>query len=181
MAKKKFPTRQYATFVLSEDLRAEVNGKITLLGVYPAAGIRIFSKPTKANPAKLRLVFSFFFRDGYGTFKPKVVLRDPKGNTLLSKDFDQVEKEAKSSLPIALIALIQSVTTVGEYHVTAYLDDQEYTFPIDILSSVPPDGDKAESAKPTKKVRDKKKTTKSRRTGTAKKKSVRKKAQRKPK
>ncbi len=80
MKKKVLPTKRSVKFILAEDVRAEANGKFSLLGVFPGEEFHVAGDP----PPELRAAFvipsvSFVFivTDGQGEFSGGVTILGP--------------------------------------------------------------------------------------------------------
>lgn len=167
MTAKKYPTR--ATFVLAEDTRQESSGKVTIAGIYPGDRIVIHSRPTAKEPAVLRMLLYFNFRDGYGKFETKALILKPDGTTYFENKMGPSEKESEGSMTVVFALMPAQIVELGTYTAIVYLDDQEYAFDFDIILSKSKTGAAPSSKRTKKRTPTKKKLMKARRKASSKK------------
>ena len=129
---KKYPTQKHTDLILAEDVRTELHGKLTLTGVYASRYVRLFDQPSDDNPATLRLVFVFFFRDGYGKFDMKARVTQPDGSELAQVDMGENSKNKNASMSIGVGFPAIKITMLGTYRIVATLDEKEFDFNFNI-------------------------------------------------
>jgi hypothetical protein len=127
----KYPPKGSAKFIVCEDVRAEVNGKLVMVGVYPGETINFFRKPTPDHPGRVNLALSFWMRGGRGTFETKLRIICPDGDTLIERQLQppQTAEEGKI-MTFILAARNAEFKRDGKYKVVVSLNDRDYEFPL---------------------------------------------------
>ncbi|MBI4190668.1 MAG: hypothetical protein HY525_09040 [Betaproteobacteria bacterium] len=123
---KQYPSDDKMLFLISDDVREETGGKVTVLGLSVATEL-IVPKQDHQNAAIASMAFLFGITDGEGVFKSEFSIIDPdnqavlKGNALAS----EVEKLPGRNANL-VFKLIPFKYKLGPYRVILKLDDRAY-------------------------------------------------------
>jgi hypothetical protein len=112
------------TFILAEALRPEPGGKISILGAFAAAIVRL--PPGTKFPVNVTLALYMLFRDGEGTFDAKIKLIPPGGAVAGPFQIPTSVKEPGQPFTLLVNFPIFSLTAVGKYSIQVFLDDKQY-------------------------------------------------------
>jgi len=116
--KKSLPKSDGSSFLLCEDVREEVNNKLSIIGVFPNDDI-VLQKDI-VIPSLMAVLFA---RGGEGPCETKVSLTDPKGQTVIESPKQTAVLE-KNKVHLAAIKVLAPELTVGQYIIEFFFDDQ---------------------------------------------------------
>lgn len=121
---KTFPSKIH-TFLVADAVRAEANGKATILGAM--SGGRIIIQGDPKFPIAVPLAFFVAFTDGEGDFAISIRVIDPAG-TPMSADLSigQLKKTPEQSLQLLINFPLIPFITEGRFKVQILLDDHVY-------------------------------------------------------
>lgn len=114
---KSVPNSDGSSFLLCEDVREEVNNKLSIIGVFPNDDI-VLQKDVVV-PSVMAVLFA---RGGEGTCETKVSLTDPTGQTVIESPKQAVVLE-KNKSHLAAIRVLAPELTVGRYTIKFFFDD----------------------------------------------------------
>jgi hypothetical protein len=135
--KKKLPEARQVRCHLCEDVRQEINGKLSLLGLYPDDTIIVLGKPASALPpgvvAHLNLAVVIVVTGGAGKFDGILRIVAPGGKALFESPMMPVTIERGRSATAGW--KIQGVLfpRFGEYKIEFALDRKRYTFAFRVI------------------------------------------------
>jgi hypothetical protein len=119
-------------FILCEDVRSEVQAKVSLLGIYPGETVRVIGDaPPEMQDAKAAissLAFAFFVSNAKGKLAPRLQFTDPRGIDGPPLDLAETAFEPGKSSTIAALAKPFIVSAFGEYSVTLQLGATAHKF-----------------------------------------------------
>jgi hypothetical protein len=115
---KSVPKSDGSSFLLCEDVREEVNNKLSIIGVFP--NDEIVLQKEVVIPSVMAVLFA---RGGEGSCETRVSLTDPKGQTVIESPKKTVVLE-KSDAYLAAIRVLAPELTVGQYTIKFFFDDQ---------------------------------------------------------
>jgi hypothetical protein len=123
---KSVPKSDGSSFLLCEDVREEVNNKLSIIGVFPNNDIVLQRDVVIAS-----VMAVLFARGGEGACETRISLTDPKGQTVIESPKKTVVLE-KSSAYLAAIRVLAPELTVGQYTIKFFFDDAaiERTFEV---------------------------------------------------
>jgi hypothetical protein len=122
----KAPSDAAVLFLLSEGVRQEMGGKLTILGFYPDAQILI---PKEMKQLVIPLALTFIVTDGEGTFTTAVSLTTPSGKVVFSPPEEHFSDTVKNpGQPLSILVAAQPFITdeTGKFDVTLRLGDASY-------------------------------------------------------
>jgi hypothetical protein len=121
---KVFPSDTEINLVIADDVRQEVNNKISILGYYIGNTMHLKDVgPSIAVP----LTFMVILLEGEGTFKFKMDFFSPSGNPIFQgPEADVVKEPGKASVSIAKFGNFPA-GVVGKYRIDVYLDGKKYS------------------------------------------------------
>ena len=124
--KKSVPKSDGSSFLLCEDVREEVNNKLTIIGVFPNNDI-VLQKDIVVSSVMAVL----FARGGEGSCETRISLTDPKGHTVIESPKKTVVLE-KDTAYLAAIRVLAPELVVGQYTIKFFFDDSaiERTFEV---------------------------------------------------
>lgn len=114
---KSIPKSDGSSFLLCEDVREEVNNKLSIIGVFPNDDI-ILQKDIVV-PSVMAVLFA---RGGEGPCETKVSLTDPNGRTVIESPKKTVVLE-KDNTYLAAIRVLAPELTAGQYTLEFFFDD----------------------------------------------------------
>ena len=114
--KKALPQSDGSSFLLCEDVREEVNNKLTIIGVFPNDDVVL--RKDVVIPSLMAVLFA---RGGQGSCETKVSLTDPKGQTVIESPKQTVVLE-KNKNHLAAIRVLAPELTVGQYTIKFFFD-----------------------------------------------------------
>ena len=120
------PKSDGSSFLLCEDVREEVNNKLSIIGVFPNNDI-VLQKDIVV-PSVMAVLFA---RGGDGPCETQVSLTDPKGQTVIESPKKTVVLE-KDTAYLAAIRVLAPELVVGQYTIKFFFDDAaiERTFQV---------------------------------------------------
>jgi len=114
---KSSPKSDGSSFLLCEDVREEVNNKLSIIGVFPNDDI-VLQKEVLI-PSLMAVLFA---RGGEGSYETRVSLTDPKGQTVIESPKQTVVLE-KNKAHLAAIRVLAPHLIVGQYTIKFFYDD----------------------------------------------------------
>jgi Family of unknown function (DUF6941) len=114
---KSVPKSDGSSFLLCEDVREEVNNKLSIIGVFPNDDI-ILQKDI-VIPSVMAVLFA---RGGQGRCETRILLTDPKGQTVIESPKKMVVLEKNNSY-LAAVRVLAPELTVGQYTIRFFFDD----------------------------------------------------------
>ena len=136
----KLPTKREVRLLIAEDLRQEVHGKVTLVGLMPGEQFLITGKPDANAPPNVAfaiasLGFLIVITGGEGKFKARVKVIAPgkKKTTMIDVSMDKpIEKIAGRTAIFGTSAKPFVGPAFGTYTVQVELDKAKFAFPMKI-------------------------------------------------
>lgn len=116
---KSLPKSDGSSFLLCEDVREEVNNKLSIMGVFPNEDI-VLQKEILI-PSLMAVLFA---RGGEGSCETRISLTDPRGQMVIESPTKTVVLE-KNTAYLAAIRVFAPELTVGQYTITFFFDDQQ--------------------------------------------------------
>jgi hypothetical protein len=114
---KSVPKSDGSSFLLCEDVREEVNNKLSIIGVFPNNDI-VLQKDIVV-PSVMAVLFA---RGGEGPCETRVSLTDPKGQTVIESPKKTVVLENDTAY-LAAIRVLAPELVVGQYTIKFFFDD----------------------------------------------------------
>ena len=111
------PKSDGSSFLLCEDVREEVNNKLSIIGVFPNDDIIL--QRDIVVPSVMAVLFA---RGGEGPCETRVSLTDPKGQTVIESPKKTVLLE-KNNTYLAAIRVLAPELVVGQYTIKFFFDD----------------------------------------------------------
>lgn len=123
---KSVPKSDGSSFLLCEDVREEVNNKLSIIGVFPNNDI-VLQKDIVV-PSVMAVLFA---RGGEGSCETRISLTDPKGQTVIESPKKTVVLENDTAY-LAAIRVLAPELVVGQYTIKFFFDDStiERTFEV---------------------------------------------------
>ena len=115
---KSLPKSDGSSFLLCEDVREEVNNKLTIIGVFQNDEIVL-----QKNILIPSLMVILFARGGEGSCETQVSLTDPEGQTVIESPKQTTVLE-KNKVHLAAIRVLAPHLTVGQYTIKFFFDDE---------------------------------------------------------
>ena len=114
---KSLPKSDGSSFLLCEDVREEVNNKLSIIGVFSNDDI-VLQKEI-VIPSLMAVLFA---RGGEGPCETRISLTDPKGQTVIESPKQTVILE-KGTIHPAAVRVLAPELTVGQYTIKFFFDD----------------------------------------------------------
>src|SRR5437588_5302234 len=114
---KSLPKSDGSSFLLCEDVREEVNNKLSIVGVFPNDDI-VLQKDILIPS----LMVVLFARGGEGPCETRISLTDPKGQTVIESP-KQTAVIEKHKVHLAAIRLLAPQLMLGPYTIKFFFDD----------------------------------------------------------
>ncbi len=114
---KSVPKSDGSSFLLCEDVREEVNNKLSIIGVFPNDDI-VLQKDI-VIPSVMAVLFA---RGGEGPCETRISLTDPKGQTVIESPKKTVVLDKKNAY-LAAIRVLAPELIVGQYTIKFFFDD----------------------------------------------------------
>jgi hypothetical protein len=114
---KSLPRSDGSSFLLCEDVREEVNNKLSIIGVFPSDDILL--QKDILIPSLMAVLFA---RGGEGPCETRISLTDPKGQTVIESPKKTVVLE-KDKVYLAAIRVLAPELVVGQYTIKFFFDD----------------------------------------------------------
>lgn len=124
------PTDARTLFLVCEDVRQEINNKVSLMGVFIGGDIIITREEATGKPA-LPICFVFVFRDGAGQFDAKFTVTSPSGKEIATVEMGKVEKK-EGAMTLCPKILPFFVEEYGDFEARMLLDGTVYSRQIQI-------------------------------------------------
>jgi len=115
--KKSLPKSDGSSFLLCEDVREEVNNKLSIIGVFPNDDI-VLQKDILI-PSLMAVLFA---RGGKGPCETRISLTDPAGQTVIESPKQTVVLE-KNKPYLAAIRVLAPQLMVGQYTIKFFFND----------------------------------------------------------
>lgn len=126
-----YPTESDVTFILCDEVRQEVHGKLSLMGVY-AGGDVLLEKDLAST--SLRLSFYWAFESGLGPYDWQMIVTAPSGSRFFETPVGQTENTLDGQI-VLVVVFIHTGFEQGTYKVTVRLNGREYTRHIRVKKS----------------------------------------------
>jgi hypothetical protein len=126
---KAVPQSDGSSFLLCEDVREEVNNKLSIIGVFPNDGI-VLQKDVLI-PSVMAVLFA---RGGEGPCETRISLTDPKGQTVIESPKKQVVLD-KNNAYLAAIRVLAPELIVGQYTIKFFFDDVSIQRPFEVKTA----------------------------------------------
>ena len=134
--RRQYPKAEHMKTLICEQVRPDLNQKLSFLGVY--AGDRIIFLPSPSGEVQYRLqglAFVFIFKDGVGQFDCNFSLTNPDGEDTYQLPLEPLRIEkGKSAACIVQIGNI-GFKREGVYRATLALERKKYSFEFVVSSS----------------------------------------------
>jgi hypothetical protein len=114
---KSLPKSDGSSFLLCEDVREEVNNKLSIIGVFP--NDEIVLQKDILIPSLMAVLFA---RGGEGPCEKRVSLTDPKGQAVIESPKETTILE-KNKIYLAAIRVLAPELMVGRYTIKFFFDD----------------------------------------------------------
>jgi hypothetical protein len=114
---KSLPKSDGSSFLLCEDVREEVNNKLSIIGVFRNDDI-VLQKDIVISS----LMAVLFARGGEGPCETRISLTDPKGQTVIESPKQTVVLE-KDKIHPAAVRVLAPELMVGQYTIKFFFDD----------------------------------------------------------
>jgi hypothetical protein len=115
--KKSLPKSDGSSFLLCEDVREEVNNKLSIIGVFRNDDV-VLQKDI-VIPSLMAVLFA---RGGEGPCETRISLTDPKGQTVIESPKQTVVLE-KDTIHPAAVRVLAPELIVGQYTIKFFFDD----------------------------------------------------------
>lgn len=110
---------------LSDAVRTEMGGKVTLLGYF--GGNRILADKNSQFPIAITLGITFAFSDGDGTFSAKLRITPPAPHeTLAEADLPVIVKDPKRNHTVTVNITPLPMPSFGKYSIELIMDGMSY-------------------------------------------------------
>lgn len=126
--------------LVAEDIREEVGGKHTLLGIFGGDDIqfvRSSEMAEAAGPSLPSLVIYVIFSGGEGEYATRVELLAPSKGKIVGAPPFPTKKDASTNLILMAKFLNVPFPESGDYAVRVWLDDHEYQLKLKVVESRP--------------------------------------------
>jgi hypothetical protein len=114
---KSLPKSDGSSFLLCEDVREEVNGKLTIVGVFP--NDEIVLQKDILIPSLMVVLFA---RGGEGPCETRISVTDPKGQTVIESPKQKIVVE-KNKVHLAAVRVLAPQLITGQYTIKFFFDD----------------------------------------------------------
>jgi hypothetical protein len=115
---KSLPKSDGSSFLVCEDVREEVNNKLTIIGVFPNDDIVL--QRDIVIPSLMAVLFA---RGGEGACETRILLTDPKGQAVIESPKQTVILE-KNKVHLAAIRVLAPQLVVGQYTIKFFFDEE---------------------------------------------------------
>jgi hypothetical protein len=137
--KKKYPRQSSIRFTLCDDIRQEVNGKVSLMGIYAADKVVLLDpKPIpeqKALAVLPSMALAFFIANAEGSLNMSVQLVPPSGAKSPVLNIGPVVAEKGRSAITGAFLRPFVVQEYGTHKVLLHLDDRKYEFSFEVVQA----------------------------------------------
>ncbi|WP_448031568.1 hypothetical protein [Bradyrhizobium liaoningense] len=117
------PKDEQVRLILCEDIRPELNGKVSLLGFFPALSIRV---KEVGETIAIPLAFLFLIESPPGKFAGTFSVERPDGKEMFNVAVQAVTNPGDDGTIINVKAVTFPVPMVGVYSALLALDGQKY-------------------------------------------------------
>ena len=114
--KKSLPKSDGSSFLLCEDVREEINNKLSIIGVF--SNDNIVLQKDVLIPSLMAVLFA---RGGEGSCETRVSLTDPQGQTVIESPKQTVVLE-KNKVHLAAVRVLAPHLMVGQYTIKFFFD-----------------------------------------------------------
>jgi len=114
---KSLPNSDGSSFLLCEDVREEVNNKLSIIGVF--SNDEIVLQKNILIPSLMAVLFA---RGGEGSCETRVALTDPHGQTVIESPKQTAVLE-KNKVHLAAVRVLAPHLMVGKYTIRFFFDD----------------------------------------------------------
>lgn len=121
-ATKVYPSDPNVWMLVTDAIRIEANGKLTLLGFFGGPTVNLL--PDATLPASINLTFLFLLNDGEGTFNASLSIKPPTGTPAIIHQQMLDKPNDVHGIIVGLQPLI--VPELGTYELVLSLDDRRY-------------------------------------------------------
>jgi hypothetical protein len=115
--KKSLPNSDGSSFLLCEDVREEVNNKLSIIGVF--SNDEIVLQKNIIIPSLMAVLFA---RGGEGSCETSVALTDPHGQIVIESPKQTAVLE-KNKVHLAAVRVLAPHLMVGQYTIKFFFDD----------------------------------------------------------
>ena len=115
---KSLPKSDGSSFLLCEDVREEVNNKLTIIGVFTNDDIVL--RKDVVIPSLMAVLFA---RGGEGPCETRISLTDPKGQAVIESPKQTIILE-KNKVHLAAVRVLAPQLLVGRYTIKFFFDDE---------------------------------------------------------
>ena len=112
------PQSDGSSFLVCEDVREEVNNKLSVIGVFQNDTIAL--QEEVLIPSLMAVLFA---RGGEGSCETKVSLTDPQGNPVIESPKQTVVLE-KDNVHLAAVRVLAPHLIVGQYKIKFFFNDE---------------------------------------------------------
>jgi len=126
---KAFPSDAQVNLLVADDVRQELNKKISLSGFYPANKLNV--KDLGANIV-IPLAFIVIVTGGEGTFKFKIDFLLPSGVILFQGPEVDLIKEPRLTAISLTKVIAFPLTVIGDYTINLYFDGKKYSRTLEV-------------------------------------------------
>jgi hypothetical protein len=123
-AEKVLPSDTKIDFLVGDNTRQEIGGKLTIIGYFAGAEIQI--DPKVSLPVVFPLGFVFVIKDGFGTFKTEVEFIDPTGKSSSRNPMDDTPKRVGKHHTLTVNLMNFLVDATGIHKIVLILDGVRY-------------------------------------------------------
>ena len=137
--RRKYPKAEKIKFLMCEQVRPEINKKISIMGLYPGDHIVFFPKVIGQFPYNLAsLSFVFVFKDGVGEFDTDFEMIDPAGNSVQKVSLKPIILTAAVTGGVVVNMNPTQFNAEGNYLAVLHLGNKRYDFPFEVSASDEP-------------------------------------------
>ena len=137
--RRKYPKFEKIKFLMCEQVRPEINRKVSIMGLYPGDHIVFFPEVKGQYPYTLAaLSFMFIFPDGVGEFDASFEMIDPAGNPVQKVSLDSIILTAGGTGGIVVNINTVQFNAEGDYFAALHLGNKRYDFPFGVSSTDAP-------------------------------------------
>lgn len=134
--RRRYPKAENVKYLLCEQVRPELNKKLTLMGLY--AGDQIVFLPAAPGqfPYTLAgLAFVYIMKGGLGEFEARFKLLDPDNKPTYEVTLDPIKIESDATAGVVVQLGNVQFNSEGDYTAVLLLGNKRYNFPIRISSA----------------------------------------------
>jgi hypothetical protein len=121
-AAKIYPSDPNVWLLVSDAIRLEANGKLTLLGFFGGPNVNLL--PEASLPASINITLLFLLNDGEGTFNSTLSIKNPSGTPVTVHQQTLIKPRDVHGIIVGLQPFI--VPELGAYELVLNLDDRRY-------------------------------------------------------